>query len=95
MRKETNPAEYIRYMCEVFEKLCERIDAQRENKKRIHLHVEYGRTEFDWVSQTMGTQDFCVGGIAYALINLIVSVNAQLHERCMCTVAPREASAQR
>lgn len=94
MRKETNPAEYIRYMCEVFEKLCERINAQRENKKRIHLHVEYGCTEFE-VSHAMGTQDFCVGGIAYALISLIVSVNAQLHERCMCTVAPREASAQR
>ena len=86
-KKQDSPADSLRYAIRAFEKLCERIDAQRENKKRIHLHVEYG-TEFDWVSQTMGTQDFCVGGIAYALINLIVSVNAQLHERCMCTVAP-------
>ena len=88
MRKETNPVEYLRYAIRAIEKLCERINVQRENKKRIHLHVEYGRTEFDWVSQAMGTQDFCVGGIAYALINLIVSVNAQLHKRCMCAVAP-------
>lgn len=87
MRKETNPAEYIRYMCEVFEKLCERIDAQRENKKRIHLHVEYG-TEFDWVSQTMGTQDFCVGGIAYALTDVKGSLNCHPPYRCMCAVAP-------
>ena len=88
MRKETDPAEYVRYMCRVFKKLCERIDAQQENKKRIHLHVEYGRTEFDWVTQAMGTRDFCVGGIAYALINLIVSVKCHSPYRCMCAVAP-------
>lgn len=88
MRKGTNPVECLRYAIRAFEKLCERIDAQRENKKRIHLHVEYGHAEFDRVTQAMGTRDYCVGGIAYALIDLIVSVNAQLHERCMCAVAP-------
>lgn len=88
MRKnQDNPADYLRYAIRAFEKLCARIDAQRENRKRIHLHVEYGHAEF-LVTQAMGIRDFGVGGIAYALTDVKGSLNCHPPYRCMCAVAP-------
>lgn len=58
---------------------------RKRESKRVHLRLEYG-WEFDRAMEN-GFRDFCVGGIAYALIIEMVSVNATLHERCTYAVA--------
>lgn len=77
----------LRSAHKAYKKYLALLDARRENNKRIRLHVEYGRTEFDWVTHAMEARDFCVGGIAYALINVIISVKCHSPYRCMYAVA--------